>query len=72
MGNFHLQKTEVGFFMFKKKNDAILFKVKQEFDFEILAEEFILIREAEVSKYTVGIGGLTKGYRTFIESVSPL
>lgn len=39
--------------MFKKKSEAILFKVKQEFNFEILAEEFILIREAEVSKYTV-------------------
>lgn len=39
--------------MFKKGNDAILFKVKKEFDFEILAEEFILIRQAEVSKYTV-------------------
>ena len=40
--------------MFKKKSDVVLFKVKQEFHFEILAEEFILIREAEVSKYTVG------------------
>lgn len=40
--------------MFKKKSDVVLFKVKQEFNFEMLAEEFILIREAEVSKYTVG------------------
>lgn len=39
--------------MSNKKNDAILFKVDQDFNFEILAEEFILIREAEVSKYTV-------------------
>ena len=52
--NQRTQYGEVGFFMFKKKSEVILFKVKQEFDFEILAEEFILIREAEVSKYTVG------------------
>ncbi|WP_346356284.1 site-specific integrase [Azotosporobacter soli] len=40
--------------MFKKKNEDVLFKVKQEFDFALLAEEFILMREAEVSKFTVG------------------
>lgn len=52
--NQRTQYEEVGFFMSKKKNNAILFKVQQEFNYEILAEEFILIRESEVSKYTVG------------------
>ncbi len=39
--------------MSKKGEDGILMKVKRTVDFELLAEEYILIREAEVSKYTV-------------------
>lgn len=39
--------------MFKKNEDGVIMKLKRTVDFELLAEEYILIREAEVSKYTV-------------------
>lgn len=39
--------------MSQKSEDGILMKMKKKVDFELLAEEYILIREAEVSKYTV-------------------
>lgn len=39
--------------MSKKGKDGILMKMKKAVDFELLAEEYILIREAEVSSYTV-------------------
>lgn len=37
----------------KKRNETVLFKVNQKFDCELVAAEFILVRQAEVSKYTV-------------------
>lgn len=39
--------------MFKRNEDGVIMKLKRTVDFKLLAEEYILIREAEVSKYTV-------------------
>lgn len=53
--------------MFKRGNDKVLLQVNKEFDFEILAEEFILLREAEVSIYTVNsIRNTLKQFYAFI------
>ena len=40
--------------MAKRNEDQLLYKVQQNFDCELVAAEFILVRQEEVSKYTIG------------------
>ena len=47
--NQRTQLTGGWFFMSKRNEDGVIMKLKRTVDFELLAEEYILIRESEVS-----------------------